>query len=148
MMSATQPPPHQDQRRAFETSRHVVWFSKAVPLIAAVNVLAVALAFRLPRLDVPNDNYDEGVYVESLLLMHDGYRPFRDIVATQGPLHLYVAYPPYALGGHTLFGGPPGDCRGIMPRRYLGRRGSRRALWRWSGLGAALILALSPTYLL
>ena len=118
MISVTQSPSHQERRRALETGRHVVWPSKAVLLIAAVSVLAVALAFRLPCLDVPNDNYDEGVYVESLLLMHDGYRPFRDIVATQGPLHLYVAYPPYALGGHTLsaarLGTVAASCLGVI----------------------------------
>ena len=114
---------------------------------ACIGVLALALAFRLPRLDVPNDNYDEGVYLESLLLMHHGYRPFSDIVATQGPLHLYLAYVSYALGGYTLTAARLGTV-GASLLGVLGAGVAAGALFgRLAGLGAALVLTLSPTYL-
>jgi dolichyl-phosphate-mannose-protein mannosyltransferase len=123
------------------------WRSNIVLVAACIGLLAVALAFRLPRLDVPNDNYDEGVYLESLLLMHHGYRPFRDIVATQGPLHLYLAYPSYALGGYTL----AAARLGTVDASLLGVLGVGVAagvlFGRVAGFGAALVLALSPTYL-
>lgn len=88
-------------------------------LIVGVLILIVAVAIRLPRLDVPTNNYDAGIYLESSLLMPDGYRPFCDIVATQGPLHLYLAYPAYALGGRILTAARLGAVAGSM----LGVRG-------------------------
>jgi hypothetical protein len=116
-------------------------------LVGALLVIVLALAFRVTRLDVPNDNYDEGVYLESLLLMHDGYLPFRDIVATQGPLHLYLAYPAYALGGHTLTAARLGAVTGSMLGVFGVVIAGSVLVGRVAGLVAGLIFALSPTYL-
>jgi 4-amino-4-deoxy-L-arabinose transferase-like glycosyltransferase len=102
---------------------------------------------RLPGLEQPNDNYDEGVYLESLLLMRSGYRPFVDIVSTQGPLHLYLAYAGYALGGYSLtaarLGGVIASLASIAGAGLAGRLLGGAV----AGLAAALALALSPTYL-
>lgn len=115
--------------------------------VAAAAVLGLALALRLPNLTAPGDNYDEGVYLQSLLLMRHGYRPFADIVATQGPIYLDLAFLSYALGGHTL-----GAARlGSVAASLLGLGGvawAARSLGGVpGGLSAALVLALSPTYL-
>jgi hypothetical protein len=116
-------------------------------LSALAAVLALALALRLPNLGQPNDNYDEGVYLQSLFLMRHGYRPFADIVATQGPLHLYLAYPPYALGGYTLAAARAGSVLASLAG-LAGVAWAGAALGgRVGGLVAALALALSPTYL-
>ncbi len=113
----------------------------------ALLVVLLALSLRLAQLDVPNDNYDEGVYLESLLLMRDGYRPFHDIVATQGPLHLYLAYPAYALGGQSLTAARVGAvCGSVLGVVGVVIAGSA-LVGRLAGLVAGLILAISPTYL-
>lgn len=116
-------------------------------LAALAAVMLLALALRLPNLDEPGDNYDEGVYLESLFLMRHGYRPFADIVATQGPLHLHLAYLPYALGGYTLSAARAGSVAASL----IGLAGvawTGHALGgRLGGIVAAFALALSPTYL-
>ena len=117
-------------------------------LASLAAVVLVARSFRLEDLSRPSDNYDEGVYLQSLLLMRHGYRPFVDIVATQGPLHLYLAYVSYALGGYTLaaarLGSVVASLAAVLGVAWVGFR-----LWGpLAGLGAALALALSPTYLL
>lgn len=110
-------------------------------------VLAVGLSFRLPDLERPGRNYDEGVYLQSLLLMRHGYLPVRDIPATQGPLHLYVAYPPYALGEYTLeaarLGAVGASLLAILGLAWAGAA----TIGRVGGVAAALALALSPAFL-
>src|SRR5215212_9170689 len=71
-------------------------------LAALAAVLVLGLALRLPNLSQPDDNFDEGAYLESILLMRHGYRPFADINTGEGPLNLYLAYVSYSLGGYTL----------------------------------------------
>ncbi len=115
--------------------------------VALALVLMVALGFRLPNLSEPNDNYDEGVYLESLLMIDRGYRPFSDIISTQGPLHLYVAYVPYALGGHTLEAARAGSVIASLVG-LIGVAWAGGALGGpIGGVGAALTLGLGPTYL-
>lgn len=114
---------------------------------AAAAVAGLALALRLPNLVVPSDNYDEGVYLESLLLMRHGYRPFVDFVATQGPIYLDLAYLSYALGGYTLSAARLGAVAASLAG-LLGIAWATQTLGgRFGGLVAALALALSPTYL-
>lgn len=119
----------------------------ALTVALLVGVMLVALAFRLPNLAVPNDNYDEGVYLQSLFLMRHGYRPFADIVATQGPLHLHLAYVPYALGGYSLSAARAGSVVASLVG-LLGVAWAGHALGgRVGAIGAALALGLGPTYL-
>ena len=116
-------------------------------LAALAAVVAVALALRLPELDEPTDNYDEGAYLASLLLMRHGYHPFADINTGEGPLNLYLAYVSYALGGFTL----SAARTGTVVASLLGLGGvawAGRALGGpVAGVAAALALALSPTFL-
>ncbi|MDP8923988.1 MAG: glycosyltransferase family 39 protein, partial [Chloroflexota bacterium] len=116
-------------------------------LVTLALVLAVGLSFRLPDLERPGRNYDEGVYLQSLLLMRHGYLPVRDIVATQGPLHLYLAYAPYALGGYTLeaarLGAVGASLLAIVGLAWAGAA----TIGRIGGVAAALALALSPAFL-
>src|ERR687885_1240864 len=74
--------------------------------LALVGLLGVALALRVvdpegPRSSFP-DLFDEGIRAEQLLLMANGFRPFRDIYSAQGLLLLDLLYPFYALFGGTL----------------------------------------------
>ena len=75
-------------------------------VVLLVAVLAIAMALRLPDLEGPRssfpDLFDEGQDAESLLLMSNGFRPYRDIYVSQGPLKLPLMYPGYILFGQTL----------------------------------------------
>jgi hypothetical protein len=65
-------------------------------------LLAIAIPTRLLNLEAFAGKFDEGIRGTQLMLMAAGYRPFRDIFASQGPLSLDAFYPTYALFGQTL----------------------------------------------
>ena len=65
-------------------------------------LLAVAVPSRLLNLEAFAGKFDEGIRGAQLMLMVAGYRPFRDIFSSQGPLSLDIFYPTYALFGQTL----------------------------------------------
>jgi hypothetical protein len=123
------------------------WTLRLLVAVALAAVVALALSLRMPELARPGTNYDEGVYLESLLLMRHGYRPFVDIVATQGPLHLHLAYVSYALGGYTLGAARVGSVlASVVALVGVGWAASLLG-GRVAAIGAAFALALSPTYL-
>jgi 4-amino-4-deoxy-L-arabinose transferase-like glycosyltransferase len=116
-------------------------------LFALGLVLSLAVAMRLPQLNEPANNYDEGVYLESLLLFARGYAPFAEIAVSQGPLHLHTQLPFFLLFGQTVAAGRAASAGlslvGLVGIWWVGREVGGR----WAGLGAALLLAISPTYL-
>ena len=87
---------------------------------------------RLANIGSYSGKGDEGIRAEQLLLMAAGFRPVKDVFASQGPLSLDVFYPFYLLLGQTLAGArlavvvcvDPGD-----PGRVLDRAAGRRARW-------------------
>jgi 4-amino-4-deoxy-L-arabinose transferase-like glycosyltransferase len=102
---------------------------------------------RLPNLGDPVDNYDEGVYLQSLWMMAHGYLPFRDLAATQGPLHLYSQYPFFLLFDQTVAAGRAASVA-FSVAGVAGAWWSARQLGGpLAGGAAALLLTLSPTYL-
>jgi hypothetical protein len=109
--------------------------------------LAVAVATRLENLGVYTGSFDEGVRAEQLALMAAGYRPFRDIFASQGVLLLDLLYPFFALGGHTL----AAVRLGVAVFSLVGLIGAYLAgsalAGRVAGALALLVLLLSPGYL-
>src|SRR5204862_6282334 len=80
----------------------VGWRARAIEIVVAGAALVFALRLRLLSLDAYTGSFDEGIRAEQLLLMSAGYRPFRDIFASQGPLLLDVLYPFFAAAGQTL----------------------------------------------
>src|SRR5687768_7013109 len=70
--------------------------------LGLIALLAVAIPSRLLNLELFAGKFDEGIRGTQLMLMAAGYRPFREIFASQGPLSLDVFYPSYALFGQTL----------------------------------------------
>jgi len=110
-------------------------------------LLVVALAMRLPSLGEPANNFDEGVYLESLFLMALGYRPFTEIAASQGPLHLHAQLPFFLAFGQTVAAGRAASVVyslvGLAGVWWIGRQ----LAGRWAGLAATLLVVLSPTYL-
>src|SRR3954469_18180279 len=65
-------------------------------------LLALAIPSRVLNLEAFAGKFDEGIRGTQLMLMAAGYRPFRDIFASQGPLSLDLFYPTYMLFGQTL----------------------------------------------
>ncbi len=112
-----------------------------------VLLLGTAVALRLPQLGEPADNYDEGVYLESFLLMARGFLPFREISTSQGPLHLYAQFPFFVLFGQTIEAARAASV--ISSLLALGGVWwiGRQLAGRWAGLGGSLLLLVSPTYL-
>jgi hypothetical protein len=128
--------------------RPIVLIVEAALLLA---ILAVSLALRLMDLEGPRssfpDLFDEGIRSEQLLLMANGFRPFRDIYTAQGLLLLDFLYPFYAL-----FGGSLGAIRlGVGLLSMLGLVGAwwtgRQAAGAVGGVAAAFLLGASPAYL-
>lgn len=114
-------------------------------------LLAIAALQRLVDLEGPRstfpDLFDEGIRAEQLLLMANGYRPFRDIYSAQGLLLLPLLYPFYALFGGTLgairLGVGVISVVGLVGIWWAGRQAAGIA----GGLLALFILAASPAYL-
>ena len=119
--------------------------------MALALILLAALAMRLSDLEGPRsgfpDLFDEGIRAEQLFLMDNGFRPYRDIYAAQGPLLLHTLYPFYRVFGETL-----GAVRlGVGLLSLVGLVGAylaaRQVGGRLGGVLACLLLALSPAYL-
>ncbi|MBA2447087.1 MAG: glycosyltransferase family 39 protein [Chloroflexi bacterium] len=135
--SLTLPLPHVQARRA----------STLAEVAALVALLAAAVPMRLVNLDAAASRFDEGIRGGQLLLMAHGFRPFRDIFASQGPLSLEVFYPTFILFGQTL------EAARLAPA-LLSLVGLVLVAWTARLVGgalaatcAAIILLLSPTYL-
>jgi Dolichyl-phosphate-mannose-protein mannosyltransferase len=123
----------------------------ALELLAIVLVLTFAFSLRINDLEGARSNFpdlfDEGIRVEQLLLMRHGFRPFREIYASQGPLLLDVLYPLYALFGGTL--GAARLAVGMIS--LVGIAGcywaARLIAGPIAGLIAAVLLVANPIYL-
>lgn len=120
-------------------------------LAGLFGLLLVALAMRVVNLDGPRSNFpdlfDEGIRSEQLLLMANGFRPFRDIYSAQGLLLLDLLYPFYAAFGGTL--GAARLAVGLLS--VLGIAGAwwsgRQAGGAVGGLAAAFLLVVSAPFL-
>ena len=110
-------------------------------------LLALAVPSRLLNLEQFAGKFDEGIRGTQLMLMAAGYRPFREIFASQGPLSLDVFFPTYMLFGQTL-----GAARlapalfsivGIVVAAWTARHTNGLV----AGAVAGLLLTLSPIFL-
>jgi hypothetical protein len=115
--------------------------------LGLIVLLALAIPSRVLNLDAFAGKFDEGIRGAQLMLMAAGYRPFRDIFASQGPLSLQLFYPTYMLFGQTLGAArlAPALCSivGIVVAAWAARQAG--------GLVAAavtgLLLTVSPIFL-
>src|SRR4051812_3665222 len=71
-------------------------------IASLVIAFTLAIWLRLDNLGTYTGSFDEGIRSEQMLLMSAGYRPFREIFASQGPLLLDALYPFYLVFGQTL----------------------------------------------
>ncbi len=113
----------------------------------AALVLLLALLLRLNHLGAPSNDYDTGVYVESLRALLAGNPLYHTIYYAQPPLFLYILLPWYALLGQSLVAARIGvvaySLVGLVAAWWLARGlGGRRA-----GLIALALLAFDPLYL-
>src|SRR4051812_34781495 len=110
-------------------------------------VLLVAVGLRLANLGAYSGSFDEGVRAGQLFLMGRGFRPFRDIFASQGVLLLDLLYPFFLAGGQTLIA----IRFGVVILSLVGLAGIYQAAaalaGRWAGVAAVALLTLSPLYL-
>ncbi len=127
------------------------WPLRVVEAVLLLVTLGVALRFRVTNLDAYTGSFDEGIRSQQLLLMAAGYRPFRDIFASQGPLLLDLLYPFYLLFGQSL----AAARSGVVACSIVALAGSwwavRAAVGGTisgvaGGLAAAAILAISPSF--
>jgi hypothetical protein len=115
--------------------------------VGLVVLVILAVPTRVLNLDAFAGKFDEGIRGAQLMLMAVGYRPFRDIFASQGPLSLDVFYPNYMLFGQTL-----GAAR-LAPAIFsvVGVGLGAWIAWRSGGLLAGtvtgVLLLISPIYL-
>ena len=110
-------------------------------------MLLAALPWRLINIDLAAAKSDEGIRLAQLYLMSTGFRPIRDIFASQGPLSLDATYPLFALLGGSL-----GAARLAVVAYSLAELAAcyllaRQLGGRLAGLLAGLLLLLSPVYL-
>lgn len=82
--------------------RGVGWMAPLLEVAASGGALALVLRPRLQNLDAYTGSFDEGIRSQQLFLMSAGYRPFKDIFASQGPLLLDLLYPFFSAFGQTL----------------------------------------------
>ncbi len=119
------------------------WADVLAPLV----IVVAALPMRLANIGSYSGKADEGTRAAQLQLMEAGFRPVRDIFASQGPLSLDVFYPFFSLHGGTLAGARLAvvvySLLGLLGVYWLGRLVGGRA----GGWAAAALLLLSPTYL-
>jgi len=116
-------------------------------ILAPLLIVAVALPMRLANIGSYSGKGDEGIRAEQLLLMAAGFRPVKDVFASQGPLSLDIFYPFYVLMGETLAGARLAvvicSLLAILGVYWTARLVGGRA----GGWLAALLLIASPTFL-
>ena len=125
------------------TSRGGVLAGRLVPIA----LLLLAIPSRLLNLEAFAGKFDEGIRGTQLMLMAAGFRPFRDIFASQGPLSLDVFYPTYALFGQTLGAARLAPALFSIVGVVLAAWTARHAGGLVAGAVAGLLLTLSPIFL-
>jgi hypothetical protein len=116
-------------------------------LLGPLLIIAVGLPMRLVNVGSHTGKGDEGIRAEQLLLMAHGFRPVKEIFASQGPLSLDVFYPFFALAGGSLAGARLAvvvySILCVLVVFWIGRLVGGRV----GGVVAAALLLLSPTFL-
>src|SRR4051794_26810120 len=115
--------------------------------VGLVILLVLAVPTRVLNLDAFAGKFDEGIRGTQLMLMAAGYRPFRDIFASQGPLSLDIFYPTYALFGQTLGAARVAPALFSIVGVVIAAWTARHAAGLTAGAVTGLLLAISPIFL-
>ena len=119
------------------------------PVLVSLAVVGIAVAMRVYGLGwvFDHDNYDEGVYWQTLRAMHAGLGLYEPIFHAQPPLFMLLVYPFYALFGQSIVAARAGIAV-LSLLGLLGAAMTGKALAGRSGaLAAMILLAVSPLYL-
>ena len=112
----------------------------------AVGACVLSLALALQTLQGPANDYDEGVYWQSLRAMANGHPLFSSIFSSQPPLFLLSVYPFYIVFGQSLSAARLAlvffSVGGIAGVYLAGRALGQRTI----GAVACVLLALDPLY--
>lgn len=130
-----------------ETASVAAWIRRISPAgWMALGACALALALTLQTLQGPGNDYDEGVYWQSLRAMANGHPLFGSVFSSQPPLFLLSIYPFYMLFGQSLSAARLGllafSLAGLAGTYVAGRALGHRMI----GGVACLLLALDPLY--
>ena len=115
--------------------------------VGLVVLLLVAVPSRVLNLDAFAGKFDEGIRGAQLMLMAAGYRPFRDIFASQGPLSLDVFFPTYLLFGQTLGAARLAPALFSVAGVLLGAWVAVSCAGRLAGAVTGTLLLISPIFL-
>jgi predicted membrane-bound mannosyltransferase len=119
----------------------------AVEIVGLGAALGLGLWLRLESLGIYTGSFDEGIRSEQMLLMAAGFRPFREIFASQGPLLLDVLFPFYLAFGQTL----EAIRLGVVVMSIAALLGAawtaRMVGGPLAGVAALALLAISPAFL-
>ncbi|MCC7366913.1 MAG: glycosyltransferase family 39 protein [Chloroflexi bacterium] len=118
-----------------------------VGVVGVLVLLALAVPSRLLNLDAFAGKFDEGIRGTQLMLMAAGYRPFREIFASQGPLSLDIFYPTYLLFGQTLGAARLAPALFSVVGILVAAWTARHAGGLVAGAVAGLLLTVSPIFL-
>ncbi|MGE3913284.1 MAG: hypothetical protein AB7K36_28265, partial [Chloroflexota bacterium] len=116
-------------------------------ILAPFVIVAVALPMRLANIGSYSGKGDEGIRAEQLLLMAAGFRPVKEVFASQGPLSLDIFYPFYLALGQTLAGARLAVVVWSVVSVLAVYVTARLVGGRLGGWTAAALLIASPTYL-
>lgn len=109
--------------------------------------LGLGIWLRVQNIGIYTGSFDEGIRSQQMLLMAAGYRPFREIFASQGPLLLDLLFPFYLTFGQTL----EAVRLGVVVTSIVALVGAgwsaRLVAGPIAGVSALAILALSPAFL-
>ncbi len=126
---------------------HSFTSTRILEMAVVLVLLTIAAWMRLVNLGTYSGLFDEGIRVEQLFLMGQGYRPFRDIFAAQGPLLLDLLYPFFRLYGGTL----EAARMAVATYSLLGIMGvylaARQVAGAIGGIAAMSLLILSTLYI-
>jgi len=146
-LAATEDAPSAGRAGARRSLVVVPSFGRWAEVLAPLAIVAVALPMRLANIGSYSGKGDEGIRAEQLLLMAAGFRPVKDVFASQGPLSLDVFYPFYLLLGQTLAGARlavvVASILAILAVYWTARLVGGQA----GGWLAAVLLIASPTFL-
>ena len=146
-LAATDDAPSAGRAGARRSLVAVPSFGRWAEVLAPLAIVAVALPMRLANIGSYSGKGDEGIRAEQLLLMAAGFRPVKDVFASQGPLSLDVFYPFYLLLGQTLAGARlavvVASILAILAVYWTARLVGGQA----GGWLAAVLLIASPTFL-
>src|SRR4051794_15039760 len=120
---------------------------RTLEVVILLAALGLAAWLRIPNLDAYTGSFDEGIRSEQLLLMSAGYRPFRDIFASQGPLLLDLLYPFFVAFGQTLAAARMGVVICSIVALIGAWWTARLAAGPVGGLAAVIILGVSRVFL-